>query len=139
MNRHLNRRSTMVSEDAMDDKKLIAALHSGSTQAFSDIYNHFSEPIYLHLRKKIDCREDARDLVQEIFASLWQKRTALPLDTCLSAYLFAAAKYRAINYLTHHRVSESVIQDLARRLQDAPASTDYLVREQNLSAVIEDA
>src|SRR5690606_40528490 len=97
----------MASDNTLADKELIVKLRSGSTQAFSVIYNRFSEPIYLHLRKKIDCREDARDLVQEIFASLWQKRTALPVDTCLSAYLFAAAKYRAINYLAHHRVRRS--------------------------------
>jgi len=129
----------MASDNTLADKELIVKLRSGSTKAFSEIYSRFSEPIYLHLRKKIDCREDARDIVQEIFASLWQKRSMLPPDTCLSAYLFAAAKYQAINYIAHLRVSESVIQDLAKRLHAATAPTDYLARERNLSAVIETA
>ena len=129
----------MAFGDTLTDTELITLLRRGENKAFAAIYRRYAEPIYLQLRKKVDCREDARDIAQEIFLSLWQKRNSLPEDTRLNAYLFAAARYRAINYMAHHRVSESVMQDLARRLQPTSVPADYLVRERDLSAVIETA
>jgi len=131
--------NVMPSDCTITDTKLVADLRSGNSKAFSEIYRRYAEPIYLLLRKKIDCREDARDIVQELFASLWQKHLTLPADTCLSAYLFTAAKYRAINYIAHQTVSKNVLQDLSERLHAGVSATDYLVRERDLSEVIETA
>lgn len=129
----------MASNVTLTDTELISQLRRDENRAFAAIYHRYAEPVYLHLRKKIDCREDARDIVQEIFLSLWQKRSSLPQDTRLGPYLLAAAKYRAINYLAHHRVSESAIQDLAQQLRATSSPADYLARERDLSAVIETA
>lgn len=134
-----NMGNVMSSDCTITDTKLVADLCNGNAEAFSEIYRRYAEPIYLQLRKKIDCREEAKDIVQEIFASLWQKHKILPKDTCLSAYLFTAAKYRAINYIAHQKVSETALNDLSKRLHAEVLASDHLVRERDLSEVIETA
>ena len=129
----------MSSDCTITDAELVVDLCNGDSNAFSEIYRRYAESIYLLLRKKIGCREEAKDIAQEIFASLWQKHQTLPTDTCLSAYLFAAAKYRVINYMAHQKVCGTALQDLSKRLHDGLPGTDHLVRERNLSEVIETA
>jgi RNA polymerase sigma-70 factor (ECF subfamily) len=46
----------------------------------------------------VQSRETAEEIVQDIFTSLWLKRHDISVEK-LSAYLFAAVKYKIINYL----------------------------------------
>lgn len=43
--------------------------------------------------------EEAEDVVQEVFITLWEKRTELHMDRSIDGWLFTLSYHRTINYL----------------------------------------
>ncbi len=123
----------------LSDAELIVHVSTGDDHAFAEIYKRYAEPIYRHIRKRISCRDDARDVLHDIFTSLWQRRESLPEARQLSAFLFAAAKYRVINYLSKHQFREGALVEFQRHFPLDSMGADHLVRERELSSLIETA
>lgn len=121
------------------DAELVICIRTGDQKAFAEIYKRYAEPVFRHVHKRIQCRDDARDLLHDLFTSLWQRRETLSDTTHLSAFLFAAAKYRVINYLAHHQFRSGALQDLQRHFEVDSCGTDHMVRERELSSLIETA
>ena len=48
--------------------------------------------------------DDARDIIQELFVSLWVRRKHIPVDAKVAEYLYTALRYRIINYLQASQV-----------------------------------
>lgn len=48
-------------------------------------------------------REQSKEIVQEVFISLWEKRLTLKIASSLRIYLFQTVKNRSLNYLRDNR------------------------------------
>lgn len=70
--------------------------------------------------------DDAKDLVQDVFVSLWVKRETLVVSTSLSGYLFAAIRYKIVNYIEANIVREDYLDLLGK----AASEYDNTTREQ---------
>ncbi len=75
----------------------------GNVQAFKDIYEQFWPRVLSVCERYIHDREDAVDLTQEIFYTLWNRRELLKSDVNLSAYLHQAAKNQCFNYIRNRQ------------------------------------
>ena len=71
---------------------LVKELKKGDPEAFKAIYHHFSEKLYLVSRKFGFEKEDAEEVVQEVFLKLWEKRATLKQELSLNAYLLTITK-----------------------------------------------
>jgi RNA polymerase sigma-70 factor (ECF subfamily) len=79
-------------------------LARGDIKAFEMLYNeqynslcHFAKRFVLDL-------EAAREIVQGVFVSIWEKRTSLPDEISLKTYLYASVRNRCLDYLKHLKV-----------------------------------
>jgi RNA polymerase sigma-70 factor (family 1) len=81
------------------DDELISLLSTekGSI-AFDEIYERYWEKLLRMAIFKTNHKETAEEIVQELFASLWEKRRNVVINN-LENYLFVALKYLIINYL----------------------------------------
>ena len=89
---------TMRLPSSYTDKELLLLLKNSNEKAFTAIYDRYSEKIfaiaYLHCKKK----ELAEEAMQDVFMSLWDRRTSLQIKT-LPAYLATAAKFSVFEQL----------------------------------------
>lgn len=83
---------------AYSDEGLLRLLRQQELGAFEEIYMRYWKKLYSAAYKRVQSREIAEELVQDIFTSLWANREMLNVET-LSAYLFSAIKYKVINHL----------------------------------------
>lgn len=68
-------------------------------------------------------RDTAEELVQDVFASMWANRHSLDVRTSVKAYLFRAARNRALNWIEHQGVTRAWAE---RALADPPESASDL-------------
>jgi len=74
----------------------------------------------------LQSRDEAEEVVQELFLALWERRDRdEPIDLS-RAYLFAAVRHRALNVLRHERV---VRRHGARALLDPPPASPSALDE----------
>jgi RNA polymerase sigma-70 factor (family 1) len=122
------------------DNELIQLLKVGNHAAYTEIYHRYFYLLYVHAYKKLRDEDQAKDIIQDIFATLWFKRE-LDLNTGnLAGYLFTAVRNRIFDLFAHEQVKSKYISSLNDYLEThIHAPTDHLIRENELKAYIEKA
>jgi RNA polymerase sigma-70 factor (family 1) len=118
------------------DKELIISLKHGSKHAFAEIFNKYDSLLYTHVYKKIRDREEARDIVQEVFTTLWLKRDRISEDSNLGGYLMMAVKHKVLDLVGHKDVESRYFNSLASFALYNEGATDHRVREKQLQDII---
>lgn len=75
-----------------NDIALLALLKDGDETAFTEIYNQYWEPLYFMAHKRLQSAQDAEEIVQQVFLTLWHKRADLSIQS-LPFYLAAMVRY----------------------------------------------
>ncbi|MGF7079296.1 RNA polymerase sigma-70 factor [Mucilaginibacter sp. UYCu711] len=127
----------MTVYSAMSDLELVNLLRSDDELAFAEIYNRYFSLLYLHAHRRLKDKDEARDLVQELFAYLWSKRRVLEPKNNFSNYLYTWVRNRVLNNIAHKHVEDRYRALLPNWLSEAEVHTDHRLRERQLAAIIE--
>jgi RNA polymerase sigma-70 factor (ECF subfamily) len=122
---------------AMSDDALFGLMKLEDEGAFREIYERYFDSLYIHAWRKLLHKEEARDAVQEIFATLWDKRDRISLNTSLAAYLHTCVRNRILNIISHKHIESAYVQALQNFLDNSVCQTDYLARGNQLYSLIE--
>lgn len=79
------------------DTELFALIRQEDIKAFEELYNRHWSFLVDTAFKRLQSRERAEDLVQDLFISLYQKRQVVEFTVSLQAYLGTALKYKILN------------------------------------------
>ena len=77
------------------DQELLADITNGDSRAFEVLYRRYFSKLYGAAYKRIQDRILTEEIVQELFVSLWERRTNLPIEN-IENYLFSSIKYLVI-------------------------------------------
>ncbi|WP_113662359.1 RNA polymerase sigma factor [Pedobacter nanyangensis] len=127
----------MSTQALYDDKALLGQMAQGSEQAFALLYNQYRHLLFVHIYRKLQDEDEARDVVQEIFLNLWERRNSLQIKDSLSAYLYNAARYRIINRISKQLNASRYIDHFQAFVNSYAEGTDHRVRERMLTALLE--
>jgi RNA polymerase sigma-70 factor (ECF subfamily) len=81
------------------DAKLLRRMADGDNQAFTTLYRRYWEGLFVTAAKALRSKEEAADVVQEVFLSLWKRRNEINVQGSLSAYLHTSVRYKCIHYI----------------------------------------
>lgn len=79
-----------------EDKNFIQQMDEGG---FEHIYKSYWKKIFSIVYHYIRDKEISSEITQDLFASIWERRKVLVLQTTIEQYLFRAAKLQAFDYL----------------------------------------
>ena len=83
----------------LNEPEIIAKIKSGDRRAYESLFLEQYKAMVWYAKKYVMETEVARDIVQDVFIYIWEKRQKLHIDKSISSYLFRAVKNAAINYL----------------------------------------
>lgn len=120
----------------LSDRDLMALLHIDDHQAFAELTQRYWQDLFKHVCAKIGNAEEAQDIIQEIFLSVWKNRAEIYCDEQgrMSSYLYKSAKYAAINYFTRPGITiraTEVFEEMLAYPAAAKSDEGLLVRELN--------
>ncbi|MEQ7801481.1 RNA polymerase sigma-70 factor [Pedobacter sp. ASV1-7] len=121
----------------LSDVELSDLLKSGDHFAYSEIYTRYKGPLYIHAYNKLRNREEAKDLVQELFTVLWNKRDTLLLTDNLASYLYGAVRNRVFRIIGRKGIESSYITSIQDSVNKSNCVTDHRVRENLLQKMID--
>jgi RNA polymerase sigma-70 factor, ECF subfamily len=119
------------------DQELLILFQEGSEEAFNEIYQRYRASLYLHALKMLKDRDEAQDVIQEVFTKLWHKGDTLVLSTSLSSYLYTAVRNRILDIFSHEKLVAKHQESLQAFIDKGEFITDNLIREKELASVIE--
>lgn len=129
----------MRSYKKLSDAELTDLIRSEDRHAFTEIYNRYWKKLFTTAANKIDDLQEAEDIVQQIFITIWNRRTQLEIKTTLGAYLAVSVKYRVFKSIdkTSKRQDFSDEAANAALLEIADDATRQWLEFQEVSAKLE--
>ena len=88
-------------------------------KGFKQIFECFYPRLWHFVKEYIKDEDDAKDILQNVFMTLWEKRNSLKADTNLNAYLYALAKSQCLNHLKHLKVVNEYAKATQVEMQEA--------------------
>ncbi len=81
------------------DKILVIFIKQGNTKAFSLFFDRYYRKLYHFSFSILKSKEDAEEVVQEVFARIWEQRLQLDDSISWGGYLFNATRNASLNIL----------------------------------------
>ncbi|MFW5851205.1 MAG: RNA polymerase sigma factor [Bacteroidota bacterium] len=130
----------MVSQT--DEKELIYNIQNGSDSAFEHLYAKFYPKMCSFAYMYLHSRDEAEDLVQNIFIKLWESRDSLYI-TNIQNYLIRATKNACINSINykqiHARHHEKIALEIAQtELASISTDSDKSISSQTIHQCIDE-
>lgn len=127
----------MINYDSLSDHELAALIKESDHRAYEFLYRRYFRLLFTHAYKKLRDKEQAKDVIQELFANLWLKREVVNFSTSISGYLFTAVNNKVIDHFLHKGVAEKYVSSFANFLNAGPNHADHRIREKQLADLIE--
>lgn len=127
----------METYNKYSDLELVSRLRDSDRFAYTEIYNRFKRPLYSFLWKRLGDKETVRDILHDVFLTIWEKRESISYETSLSGYLFSAVRNKLLDIVARDKVRQRYVDSFYIFINMEDISTDHLVRTKELSAHIE--
>lgn len=121
----------------LTDEQLVHALAQGDDRAFGALYDRYHLILYAFAYKLTTDAMQAEDILQDIFASLWDGKDRLQITQSVSAYLFKAVRYQFFKLVASNKLKRDLFNQLVHVVNTLPASADTAVCYRDLQSVIE--
>lgn len=123
--------------ESTSDTELLGLLKSGDRLAYTEIYNRYKLVLHTHAYKWMRDREEAMDIIHELFTVLWDRRESIQFSSSLSGYLYISLRNKIFNRVSKKKFEAQYIDSLQEFIQKGHCITDHRIREKQLSELIE--
>jgi RNA polymerase sigma-70 factor (family 1) len=127
----------MINYSTCFDQELVLLLKDDDDAAFKEIYLRYDKLLLIYAYKKLRNREEAKDLVQDVFTWLWNSRKDFSLNTTLSGYLYKSVLNRIFDVVKHKGIIRKYVDSGKHYVEISNEDTDYLIREKDIALLIE--
>lgn len=119
------------------EEELLAKIKRGDRDAFKIVYDQYHHVLFRNVIRLLHSEEDARDVVQEVFMILWEKRSTLTGNRSVNGWLFTVSYNRTVNFLKKKLRSESTELAAGGAIDDKNSQDDLLLLDAQLTLVEE--
>lgn len=109
-----------------NDKTLITLWQQGNAFAFDVFYKRYVVQLVNMAAQKTGCRETAKELVQDVFMHIYEKKDEIEPANYLKAYLYGVLKNKVYNHYRQKMIGQKYEQHL---LQNGVLSDNYTVEQ----------
>jgi RNA polymerase sigma-70 factor (ECF subfamily) len=113
----------MSAEISQTDGVLLLQMAEEDEAAFTALYRRYWEQLFVTAAKVLRGKEEASDVVQDVFLSLWNRRRELVITGSVAAYLQTSVRYKAIHYIEKNIIRRdylALLTDTAVNIMPTP-------------------
>jgi RNA polymerase sigma-70 factor, ECF subfamily len=90
----------------LSDQHNLSALKKGDITAFEMLFRSYYQPLCNYAYSFVQDRDEAEEIVQSTFLSVWEKHQALDIRTGVKPYLYAMVRNACLNVIKHEKVKQ---------------------------------
>jgi RNA polymerase sigma-70 factor (family 1) len=121
-----------------EDLHLLKLTSTDDKRAFDALYARYFDKLFKFVYNRIHHKEDAEEILQSLFYSIWVKRATLSISTSVSAYLYGACKNLIIHSMRDEKVRKGYLAQLNFIMQrEYDHSTENVIQLHDFEEAIE--
>ncbi|MFA4870690.1 MAG: sigma-70 family RNA polymerase sigma factor [Pedobacter sp.] len=113
-------------------EELFLYIKEGDHRAFDELYGRTWEELYIKTYSKLKIEDLAKDIVQEVFVDLWNKRTERNIDNVI-AYLMQSVKFKVIDEFRRSKYKFVEIDNFIEQIRDSSDADSQLISKEFFS------
>ncbi len=121
------------------DETLIGEIRIGKEAVFESVFRQYYAPLCRYARTLLGDADEAEEVVQSVFVTIWERRESLLITTSLKAYLYRAVHNRCLNRLSQQSNQAQHRQQAAAELYAEAASPTQALLTDELSTRLQRA
>ncbi len=126
----------MTDYTSYSDIELADLVRSADDRAFKEVYHRYNKLLYLFAYNKLRNKEEAKDVVQEVFAWLLNNRARFAINSSVSSFLYKSVLNKIFDIFRHQSVIRKYIEQGDHYIDIDSTETDYLIREKDIAQMI---
>lgn len=107
---------------------LIQRIQEGEEYAFEIVFLKYREPLCRYIWKFVRSSVLAEEIVQDVFADLWDGKNTLNVSGHLRGLLFEIARNKALDHIKHQKIVDQYLLD-AKEWRNEELQTNQLMVE----------
>lgn len=88
------------------ETQVISSWKEGNEPAFEMIFRSHYQPLCRYAYTFLRDKEEAEEVVQSAFITMWDKREELQIQTSLKSYLFRMVRNACLNVIKHEKIKQ---------------------------------
>jgi len=121
----------------LKDLLLIEGLKRRDKVVFDYIFNYYYSSLCAFSMQYLKDRDEAEDLVQDFFVTLWIESQGIEIRSSLKSYLITSIKNRCLDYHKHRKVIEKYREYILFSNADSDNSADHFFAESELRLAVQ--
>lgn len=121
---------------AYTDQELVTLLKQTDKAAYTEIYERYAMMIYYKVNQMLRDEESAKDLVQDVFTTLWSRADSIHHADNLAGFLYIAAKNRVFKLIEKGRVRNDYLASIASYITESTDETAEVLDERELMGIV---
>jgi RNA polymerase sigma-70 factor (family 1) len=117
------------------DKELLQAIRLGDEIAFQYLFDRHWKQLFSFVLGLINDEEQTKDILQNAFIEVWNKRASLIVGDSLLPYLFTVTKNEVMTLFRRHKVRLAGEEMLISDLQRSAYSDEPIIVQELQSAI----
>ncbi|MFC6098910.1 RNA polymerase sigma factor [Olivibacter domesticus] len=116
--------------EAKTDAQLLAGINSRNIIAFDALFHKYYKLLCGYAFLFLKDEENAKDIVQNLFIEIWEKRRFEYLEGNVKSYLYKSVHNRCLNYLRNNETKLRREVDYEEHIRETDYVADHELREQ---------
>lgn len=120
------KRDLLYFQDKNNDKWL-------DEQMFEMLFNRYWEDLFGFCRRHIGDIEHSREIIQDVFLSLWDRREHLDIQVNIGHYLFSAVRFKIAKHFREASYREQKMLTVREKFSDMTNNTEESIYYHDLN------
>lgn len=101
-------------------------------EAFNELFDRYWKRLFSAAYRRVQSREIAEEIVQDLFSSLWINRKKLNIHSSVESYFFTSVKYKSIRSLQKTILSSRYADSIQQKKSERDHSTEQTIELHDL-------
>lgn len=123
----------------LSEQEIIGAIREGNERIFEETFRKYYQSLCNYANSILKEMDEAEEVVQNLFLSIWEKRSDLEISISLKSYLYRAVHNHCLNRIKHLKVREEYQQYAVNFYDASYESVSQTVMKNELEQKIEEA
>jgi RNA polymerase sigma-70 factor (family 1) len=123
----------------LSEQEIIGAIREGNERIFEETFRKYYQSLCNYANSILKEMDEAEEVVQNLFLSIWEKRSDLEINISLKSYLYRAVHNHCLNRIKHLKVREEYQQYAVNFYDASYESVSQTVMKNELETKIEEA
>ena len=112
------------------------ALKKGDEEVFEYLFKTLFSPLVSYAFKLVSNSEEAKEIVQEAFIHLWNRKDNIEIKSSVHAYFYKIVKNRSLNYLQSKYFNDNNKLEEYGEFHFSDLKPDNEIEEKNLTSLL---